>query len=119
MTGLRKSPTSVLTILALTGCLSGCAILTVDVDVYKGSLINEEHVQLHQLRTLAIAAQPLLVQLRDNLEWPDSDGLPPKGAIPKCKESPTKCVEQANLLEKCNQLPWVCPKEDSSLCDNT
>lgn len=65
---------------ALCGLLSGCAVLTVDVDVYKGSLVNEEHVQLHQLVALATAAKPMLVQLRDNLEWLDSDGLPPKDA---------------------------------------
>ncbi len=69
--------------LALCGVLSGCAVLTVDVDVYKGALVNEDHVQLHQLVALTTAAQPLLVQLRDNLEWPDSDGLPPKGSTGK------------------------------------
>ena len=69
--------------LALFGVLSGCAVLTVDVDVYKGALVNEDHVQLHQLVALTTAAQPLLVQLRDNLEWPDSDGLPPKGSTGK------------------------------------
>lgn len=53
---------------------SGCAVLTVDVDVYKGALVNEEHVQLHQLVALATAAKPMLIQLRDNLEWPDTDG---------------------------------------------
>lgn len=60
--------------------LSGCAVLTVDVDVYKGALVNEEHVQLHQLVALTTAAQPMLVHLRDNLEWPETEGKPPKGA---------------------------------------
>jgi len=56
--------------------LSGCAVLTVDVDVYKGALMNEEHVQVHQLVALAIAANPMLVQLRDELEWPSDNGKP-------------------------------------------
>ncbi|ULA58451.1 MAG: hypothetical protein LZF60_50185 [Nitrospira sp.] len=64
----------------LGALLSGCAVLTVDVDVYKGALVNEEHVQLHQLVALTTAAQPMLVHLRDNLEWPNTEGKPPKGA---------------------------------------
>jgi hypothetical protein len=55
-------------------------VLTVDVDVYKGALVNEEHMQLHQLVALTTAAHPMLVQLRDNLEWPDTEGKPPRGA---------------------------------------
>lgn len=66
--------------LVLCEVLSGCAVLTVDVDVYKGALVNEEHVQLHQLVALTTAAQPMLVHLRDNLEWPETEGKPPKGA---------------------------------------
>jgi len=48
--------------------LGGCAVLTVDVDVYKGPLINEESVQLDQLTVLAMGAKPLLVSLRDKAE---------------------------------------------------
>lgn len=62
--------------LALWGLFSGCAVLTVDVDVYKGALVNEEEVQLHQLVALATAAKPMLIQLRDKLEWPHTDGMP-------------------------------------------
>ncbi len=65
---------------ALAVGLVGCAVLTVDVDVYKGALVNEEHVQLHQLTALATAAKPMLIGLRNALEWPDSDGMPPKGS---------------------------------------
>lgn len=69
-------------VLVLGAGLVGCAVLTVDVDVYKGALVNEEHVQLHQLTALATAAKPMLVQLRDKLEWPREDGIPyPKYAI--------------------------------------
>ena len=67
---------------ALTAGLVGCGVLTVDVDVYKGALVNEEHVQLHQLTALATAAKPMLVQLRDRLEWPEKDGIPyPRHAV--------------------------------------
>lgn len=91
---------------ALWLLLSGCAVLTVDVDVYKGALVNEEHVQLHQLVALATAAKPLLVQLRDNLEWPDSDGLPPKGETGKrSSESSGWLAEQIS--------PSACPSTDS------
>lgn len=60
----------------LSGILSGCAILTIDVDVYKGSLVNEERVQLHQLLALATAAKPMLVQVRDSNEWPHYEKPP-------------------------------------------
>lgn len=45
----------------------GCAVTTIDVDVYKGPLANEDGVQTEQVAALAIAAKPLLVQLRDTL----------------------------------------------------
>jgi len=67
--------------------LSGCAVLTVDVDVYKGALVNEEHVQLHQLVALTTAAQPMLVNLRDDLEWPETDGAPPKALVSGCPKT--------------------------------
>ncbi|HMS84515.1 MAG TPA: hypothetical protein PKD12_12755 [Nitrospira sp.] len=66
-------------VLVLGVGLVGCAVLTVDVDVYKGALVNEEHVQLHQLTALATAAKPMLVQLRDTIEWP-ALGMPEETA---------------------------------------
>ena len=63
-------------VVVLSGILSGCAVLTIDVDVYKGSLINEERVQLHQLLALATAAKPMLVQVRDSNEWPHYEKHP-------------------------------------------
>lgn len=47
---------------------SGCAVLTIDVDVYKGPLANHERVQTEQVAAMAIGAKPLLIQLRDRLE---------------------------------------------------
>jgi hypothetical protein len=48
--------------------LCGCAVMTVDVDVYKGPLANTEEIQGEQVISLAMGAKPLLVQLRDRLE---------------------------------------------------
>ncbi len=48
--------------------LGGCAVLTVDVDVYKGPLANHLDVQVHQLAAIAIGAKPILGQLRFRLE---------------------------------------------------
>jgi hypothetical protein len=48
--------------------LTSCAVLTVDVDVYKGPLANHEDVQVEQMAAMAIGAKPLLVELRDMLE---------------------------------------------------
>jgi hypothetical protein len=47
---------------------ASCAVLTVDVDVYKGPMANETDVQAQQLTAMAVAAQPLLIHLRDQLE---------------------------------------------------
>ncbi len=48
--------------------LVGCAVMTVDVDVYKGPLANHEDVQTEQMAAMAIGAKPLLIQLRNTLE---------------------------------------------------
>lgn len=49
--------------------LAGCAAIRIDVDVYKGPLANHEDVQIQQLITLADGAKPLLVTLRDDLQY--------------------------------------------------
>ncbi len=50
-----------------------CSVLTIDVDVYKGPLSNEPDVQTEQLAAMAIGAKPLLVALRDSLQWGSCD----------------------------------------------
>lgn len=55
---------SAFAVLVLAGLLSGCAALTVSVDVYKGPLANDEHVLTEQTAVMAIGAKPLLKQLR-------------------------------------------------------
>ncbi|MBC7771763.1 MAG: hypothetical protein H7210_04645, partial [Pyrinomonadaceae bacterium] len=46
----------------------GCAVLTVDVDVYKGAITNNKEVQVEELARMAISAQPILLDLRNRLE---------------------------------------------------
>jgi hypothetical protein len=48
--------------------VAGCAVLQIDVDVYKGPLANEIHVQTQQVAVMAIGAKPLLKQLQGDLE---------------------------------------------------
>jgi hypothetical protein len=56
-------------VLAVVALLSaGCAVVTVDVDAYKGPLANTEDIQGEQVIAMAMGAKPLLVQLRDILE---------------------------------------------------
>ncbi len=58
--------------LATIGCLgllTGCAVMEVTVDVYKGPLSNHRDVQMEQSVAAVIGAKPLLVQLRDQLEY--------------------------------------------------
>ncbi|MDP6544598.1 MAG: hypothetical protein QGH60_11450 [Phycisphaerae bacterium] len=65
-------------IVAIALCMSsGCAVLTVDVDVYKGPLVNDDHIQIQQAVELATGAKPMLIELRDRMEWPERpfDGL--------------------------------------------
>ena len=58
---------AVLTMLSL----AACAVMRIDVDVYKGPLANEEHVQVQQFAAMAVGTRPLLTQLRDSLQWGD------------------------------------------------
>ena len=56
-------------VVLLTAVTAGCATMRIEVDVYKGPLANSEAVQLSKLANIALAAKPLLVSLRDELEW--------------------------------------------------
>ena len=44
--------------------LAGCSALQVDVDVYKGALLNQKEVQQRQYAYLAISAKPMIERLR-------------------------------------------------------
>jgi hypothetical protein len=70
-------------------CLAGCSALQVDVDVYKGALINDREVQVRQFAAMVIAAKPVLVHVRNTMQF----------------ESDKKTVTQveANLSEACTE----------------
>jgi hypothetical protein len=53
---------------AALALVSGCSVLTVDVDVYKGPLANNRDVLVQQVATMAIGAKPLLFDLRFKAE---------------------------------------------------
>lgn len=57
----------VLLVCGLTS-LTGCGVIKIDVDVYKGPLQNQLDVQTQQIAYMAQAAKPLLVRLRADLE---------------------------------------------------
>ena len=46
---------------------TGCAVIRVDVDVYKGPLADERHVQVQRMAVMATGAKPLLIHSRDAL----------------------------------------------------
>ncbi|MBT3922893.1 MAG: hypothetical protein HOF21_09995 [Nitrospina sp.] len=48
--------------------LQSCAALTLDVDVYKGPLANDQDVLTQQTTVMATGAKPLLIKPRDTLE---------------------------------------------------
>ncbi|MBI3269490.1 MAG: hypothetical protein HYZ53_10755 [Planctomycetes bacterium] len=56
--------------------LLGCAVATVDVDVYKGPLANHKDVQTEQAAAMAMGAKPLLLALRNRSEWPAGNTPP-------------------------------------------
>ncbi|QGZ39896.1 hypothetical protein IP92_02222 [Pseudoduganella flava] len=47
--------------------LSGCASLQIDVDVYKGPLVNNEDIQSQQVISMALSAKPLMMSARNSL----------------------------------------------------
>ncbi len=55
--------------LVLGATLGACAVMQVDVDVYKGPLANDTEIQSWSLYAIASAAKVLIVQSRDELEW--------------------------------------------------
>lgn len=48
--------------------LSGCSALQIDVDVYKGALLNEKEVQQRQYAYLATSAKPLIYRLKLDID---------------------------------------------------
>ena len=50
-------------------CLSGCAALQIDVDVYKGPLVHDEDTQVQQLASIAMSAKAVMLIQRN--KWLD------------------------------------------------
>jgi hypothetical protein len=65
---MKKTTLHTAVLLGIVVLFTGCAVLTVDVDVYKGPLANHEDIQMEQMAAMAIGARPLLIELRDRLE---------------------------------------------------
>lgn len=65
MTSLHKNTRSALSGGALlilgAALLTGCSTLQIEVDVYKGALVNTKEIQLRQYAALAKSAKPLLI----------------------------------------------------------
>lgn len=68
--------------------LPGCAVLTVDVDVYKGPLANHETTQTRQALYLVTTARPILGKLRYLLEREERDRLAAKTRIAAATSRP-------------------------------
>ncbi|MHC4478561.1 MAG: hypothetical protein ACYTEL_23235 [Planctomycetota bacterium] len=88
---MKTTTTLSVFLLAITVSLTGCAVLTVDVDVYKGPLANHKDVQVEQMAAMAIGAKPLLVELRDTLEASDHNDLKVKNAASFRKKGNRQC----------------------------
>lgn len=53
------------TAMAATLVLAGCSALQIDVDVYKGPLVNHEEIQREQLIAMAMSAKTLMYSMRN------------------------------------------------------
>ncbi len=62
--------------LALVMPLLGCAVMRIDVDVYKGPLANQKDVHTEQVAVMAVSSRPLLLRLKKALE---QDNAPTAG----------------------------------------
>lgn len=65
--GLKRLARAVV-VAAAAALAAACSVLRIDVDVYKGPLVNEHEVQVRQFAALAVAAKPLLAALRNDIE---------------------------------------------------
>ena len=84
--------------LILMAFTPGCAVLRVDVDVYRGPLANHEEVQAQQFAAMAIGAKPLLIRLRDFLIGEDSKATAAAGASSLIADQRTLCRDQPNSI---------------------
>lgn len=84
--------------------LSACSALRIDVDVYKGPLVNTESTYFPQAAATAMAAKPLLIELRDKLLGRPSDNwlLPDdkivRSQYPMVKEEALAAARKVNAV---------------------
>ncbi|HXK27520.1 MAG TPA: hypothetical protein VJ646_04620 [Candidatus Binatia bacterium] len=98
--------------LVISLALNGCAVLTIDVDVYKGALANHESVQTEQTAAMAMGAKPLLAKLRYRLERAECDNQKKGTSEPKLsgkRLDGAKCPKSADLAES---KAGVIPQDD-------
>ena len=83
---------------------SGCASLTIDVDVYKGPMTNHEEVQIRQVAGMVKGARPLLAALRERLidkaDKIDKDKAPENQNIVDLADSKKKSLEIKKIKEE-------------------
>lgn len=99
--------------------LGACSALHVDVDVYKGPLANVEDTQLRQYATLAIAAKPIIAQLRNEYieKAVPTEGDKAQVLLYLCKQQADK-VALKNLQLNTNKQTKCEQKQcDLSPCD--
>lgn len=99
--------------------LTGCASLRVDVDVYKGPLINEPDVQLQQVAAQAIAARPLI---RTMIVDTKSGGYDVKKFHPYVTELRSSLESLADMIEIDPQVAPIVDKlatETQVITDST
>lgn len=82
-------------ILGIIVPIAGCAVLKIDVDVYKGPLSNHDDVQIEQMAAMAMGAKNLLVQLRNELE------------IEKIEDSCDKSEREKRTKIMAYQKDWI------------
>jgi hypothetical protein len=82
--------------------VTGCAVLTIDVDVYKGPMSNTRQVQLDQVAVMAQASKPMLVQLRRRFEEAAisrMSGTVSEAVVEENKKTARKAFEDASVDE--------------------
>lgn len=96
--------TSAALLFAAASIFAGCAVLRVDVDVYKGPLANNEDVQVEQMAAMAVGAKPILISLRDQLEIEKRGGHPKDLYAQVWYASGFIQIDEKNLASECKTL---------------
>ena len=89
--------------LAGAALLVGCSALQIDVDVYKGSLTHEKSVQARQYAAMALAAKPVLAQLRNEMHRKEAESDNGSGsravATPTVDQRPEECKQELLAIQ--------------------